>query len=150
MGAVRRSRHNVYQIHYHFVTPVKYRRVIFGKPDREQALRMISKGIEERYEVMIEKIGIDQDHVHWLVSAAPKYAPSELIRMIKSITAREMFRVFPEIREQLWGGELWTDAFYVGTVGEGGNKRVIEEYVARQGQKARRERGQLKLFDPLP
>lgn len=150
MGAVRRSRHNVYQIHYHFVTPVKYRRVIFGEPDREQALRIISKGIEERYEVMIEKISIDQDHVYWLVSAAPKYAPSELIRIIKSITAREMFRAFPEIREQLWGGELWTDAFYVGTVGEGGNKQVIEEYVARQGQKVRRERGQLKLFDPLP
>ena len=150
MGTVRRSRHNVYQIHYHFVTPVKYRRVIFGEPDREQALRIISKGIEERYEVMIEAVGIDQDHVHWLVSAAPKYSPTELIRMIKSISAREMFRMFPEIREQLWGGELWTDAFYVGTVGEGGNKKVIERYVSRQGEVARRERGQLKLFDPLP
>ena len=149
MGAVRRSHHNVYRIHYHIVTPVKYRRVIFDKPDREQALRHIARGIEERYLIVFEKIGLDQDHAHWLVSASPKYAPSAVVRVIKSIVAREMFRRFPDIREQLWGGELWTDAFYIGTVGEGGNKSVIEEYVEKQGLKKKQSSVQLKLFDPL-
>lgn len=150
MGALRRSWHNVSEVHYHFVTPIKYRKGVFEKPEREQALRAVMRGIEERYEVWFEQVGVDRDHVHWVVSAAPKYAPSALVRMIKSITAREMFRRCPDLREELWGGELWTDGFYVATVGEHGTKKVIMDYVARQGRKALRELRQLKLFDPHP
>lgn len=150
MKALRRSRHNVYQIHYHFVTPIKYRRGIFDKPERIHALRTIIKGIEERYDIWLEQVGVDKNHVHWLVSAAPKYAPKEIIQMLKSITAREMFQRCPDLRELLWGGELWTDGYFVATVGEGGNRNVILDYVARQGEKAQRDAGQLKLFDPLP
>ncbi|MEE8483132.1 MAG: IS200/IS605 family transposase [Nitrospinota bacterium] len=148
MGTLRRSRHNVYQIHYHFVTPIKYRKGIFEKPGREQALRTIIKGLEERYEMWFEQVGIDQNHVHWLLSAAPKYSPSELIRTIKSISAREMFKLCPDLREELWGGELWGDGFYVATVGEGGSRDVILKYVAGQGKKERSEAGQLRLFKP--
>ena len=78
-------------------------------------------------------------------SAAPKYAPSEIARVVKSLTAREMFGPHPDLREELWGGELWTDGFFVATVGEGGNVNVIREYVAHQGQ--RDQVKQLKLFD---
>lgn len=148
MGTLRRSRHNVYQIHYHFVTPIKYRKGIFAKPEREQTLRSIIKGLEERYEIWFEQVGIDRNHVHWLVSAAPKYSSSELIRIIKSVTGREMFRLCPDLREELWGGELWTNGFYVATVGERGSRDVILEYVRRQGKKERHEAGQLKLFKP--
>lgn len=148
MGALRRSRHNVSQIHYHFVTPIKYRKGIFSKPEREQVLRSIITGLEERYEIEFEQVGIDRNHVHWVISAAPKYAPSEIIRIIKSVTGREMFKRCPELAEELWGGELWTDGFYVATVGDGGTRKVILEYVARQGKEARREAGQLKLFEP--
>ena len=148
MRAVRCSRHNIYRIHYHFVTPIKYRKGIFTKPNRERALRKIIEGIEERYEVWFEQIGIDDNHAHWVISAAPKYAPSELIRIIKSITAREMFRMCPELKEELWGGELWSDGFYVGTVGESGTRKAILEYVAQQGKKTRHKVRQLKLFNP--
>jgi len=146
MGTLRRSRHNVSQIHYHFVTPIKYRKGVFDKPEREQALRIIIKGLEERYEMYFEQVGVDRNHVHWLVSTAPKYSPSELIRVIKSISGREMFKLCPDLREELWGGELWTDGFYVATVGEGGSRDVILQYVARQGKKERSEAGQLRLF----
>ncbi len=148
MRALGRSRHNVYEIHYHMVTPIKYRKGIFEKPEREQALRTIIKGIEERYDLWVEQVGVDRDHVHWVVSAAPKYAPSEIIRILKSITAREMFQRCPDLKEELWGGELWTDGFYVATVGEHGSRKAIMDYVARQGGKAQRGPRQLKLFDP--
>ena len=148
MNLVRRSRHNVYQIHYHFVTPVKYRQGVFEKPNRIHALRTIMKGLEERYDLSFEEIGIDKNHVHWLVSAAPKYSPSGIIRVIKSITGREMFRLCPDLKEELWGGELWTDGFYVATVGEKGNRKVILEYLAKQGKNAQRKLDQLKLFKP--
>ena len=149
MGTVRRGAHNVHQIHYHFVTPIKYRRSIFDKPDRERALREIVKEIEERFELSIEELGVDRNHAHWLVSAAPQYSPSHIVRVLKSVTAREMFRRCPDLKQELWGGELWTDGFYVATVGEGASKEVIQRYVARQGKKAQRglESGQLKLFD---
>lgn len=145
MRAVRTTEHNAYQIHYHFVTPVKYRKAIFGSPDREQTLIQICTEIEERYQIDFEQIGIDQNHVHYLLSAAPKYAPSQIIQIVKSITARLLFQKYPELKKDLWGGELWTDGFFVATVGEGGNKDVIKRYVAKQGQ--REDESQLKLFD---
>lgn len=145
MRAVRTTEHNAYQIHYHFVTPVKYRRAIFGSPDREQTLFQTCKEIEERYSIVFEQVGIDTNHVHYLLSAAPKYAPSRIIQIVKSITARELFKKHPDLEKELWGGELWTDGFFVATVGEGGDKETIRQYVAKQGQ--REDSLQLKLFD---
>jgi len=148
MRSVRTSEHNAYQIHYHFVIPVKYRLSIFGRSDREQTLIQICKEIEERYDWWFEQIGIDQNHVHYLLSAAPKYSPSRIIQAIKSITAKELFRRHPDLRTDLWHGELWTDGFFVATVGEGGNRDTIRQYVVKQGkQKQKEEHPQLTLFD---
>lgn len=145
MRAVRTSEHNAYQIHYHFVTPVKYRKAIFGRSDREQTLHGICKEIEERYSITFEQVGIDTNHVHYLLSAAPKFSPSTIIQIVKSITARELFRKHPDLRKELWGGELWTDGFFVATVGEGGNRDVIRGYVSKQGKQ--QENHKLKLFN---
>jgi len=143
MGTVRRSEHNVSQLHYHFVTPVKYRKGIFGKPDREHSLHAICKEIEERYEIEFEQVGIDTNHVHYLVSSVPKFSPSQLIRTIKSIIARELFKRHPDLKKELWGGSLWTEGFFVSTVGEHGNKDVIRAYIKKQGVK----NPQLTLFN---
>ena len=145
MRAVRASEHNAYQIHYHFVTPVKYRRAIFDRPDREHTLHTMCAEIEERYSIWFEQLGIDTNHVHYLLSAAPTFAPSQLIRLIKSITARELSKRHPDLRKELWGGELWTDGFFIATIGEGGNRDVIRAYVAQQGQPT--DTMALKLFD---
>ena len=63
-------------------------------------------------------MGFDEDHVHILMQAAPRYSPSRVMQIIKSITAREMFKRFPEIKEELWGGEFWSDGGCIKTVGE--------------------------------
>ena len=125
------------------MTPVKYRKAIFDCSDRENTLYGICKEIEERYSIEFEQMGIDENHVHYLIGAAPKFSPSKIIQTIKSIAAREMFKRHPDLKKELWGGELWTDGFFAATVGEGGNKDVIREYVKNQGMKAE----QLKLFD---
>ena len=145
MRAVKTSQHNAYQIHYHFVTPVKYRKAVFGNVDRERTLSQICKEIEERYSIEFEQIGIDANHVHYLLSAAPKHSPSSIITIVKSITARELFKKHPDLKKELWGGELWTDGFFVATIGEGGNRDTIKKYVEQQGR--REEYSQLKLFD---
>ena len=145
MRPIRKSEHNAYQIHYHFVTPVKYRKAIFGLPEREQTLITTCAEIEERYAIEFEQVGIDTNHVHYLLSAGPRHAPSKLIQMIKSVTARELFKAHPDLKKELWGAELWTDGFFVATVGEGGNRDVIRAYVANQGK--RPDTHQLKLFN---
>ena len=129
---LKKGAHSAYEIHYHLVMPVKYRKVLMGA-EVESHYVWVCKEIDKRYEIEFERIGADKNHVHVLCSAAPRYAPSEIIKIIKSITAREIFKKFPEIRKKLWGGEFWSDGKYIGTVGEGGNKKVIERYIERQG-----------------
>ena len=143
-GEVQRGYHCVWQIHYHIVFPVKYRRVLLD----EEVVKIIVetvKGIGERYDIEVEKLGCDLDHVHVLCSAHPKISPGQIVRVFKSITAREIFLRKPEVKKQLWGGEFWTDGYYVATVGERGNWDYVERYVEQQG-KSRKELKQLKLF----
>ena len=132
--SVDKDYHCAYQIHYHIVFPVKYRKALL-KDAIVQAIRSISKELEERYAFEVERIGCDCDHIHLLCSLHPKYAPGQFVRLFKSITARELFKKFPEIKRELWGGEFWTDGYYVGTIGERGNWGVVEEYIRQQGKK---------------
>ena len=129
---VKKAAHSAYEIHYHFVMPLKYRKILMGK-EIEDYFVWVCKEIEKRYEIEFERIGADKNHVHVLCSGAPRYAPSRIVAIIKSITAREIFKKFARLRKELWGGEFWSDGKYVGTVGEGGNKNVIERYIERQG-----------------
>ena len=144
MGIVHKGYHRAYQIHYHLVMPVKYRKALLSE-EITQGLKEIVKGIEERYGVEIEQIGCDQDHVHILCSAHPKYSPGQLVRVFKSVSAQELFRRFPVIKRDLWGGEFWTDGYYVGTVGERGNWEVVEKYIKKQGKTPREV--QLRLWE---
>ena len=94
----------------------------------------------------MSRSGIDPGYtVHYLISVAPKFSPGQVIRLIKSLTARELFRRHPELKKDFWGGELWSDGYFVATVGEGGNKEVIRAYVAKQGNKEQIK--QLQLFN---
>ena len=89
--------------------------------------------IEKRYEVHFLEIGTDMDHVHFLVQSVPKKSATEIIRMLKSITAREIFKKHPEVKQQLWGGEFWTDGYFVNTVSKFGDETSISRYVRDQG-----------------
>ena len=132
--AVRKGHHRAYNIHYHIVFPIKYRKVLLNEPT-VATLKTITYDIQDRYELEIEQLGADRDHIHLLCSAHPKYAPGQLVRLYKSITARELFKRHPELKKELWGGELWSDGYYVATVGEKGNWSVVERYIRDQGHK---------------
>ena len=143
MGVIR-SNHCAYDAHYHLVFPVKYRRALL-EPHISRAVLDIAKDIEDRYDITFEKIGTDGDHIHLLCSFHPKYSGSQIVGRFKSITARELFRRFPELRKKLWGGEFWSDGYYLNTVSERGNWKTVERYVANQG-KSREKSGQLTLW----
>jgi len=125
--------HCAYDTHYHIVFPVKYRKALLS--DRlGQEIKEISKQLEERYDLEIEQIGCDANHIHLLTSFHPKYAIGDFVRLYKSITAKRMFLKFPDLKKELWGGEFWSDGYYVATVGERGNWSLVERYIKNQGK----------------
>ena len=96
-------------------------------------LKDICIEISKRYEINFIEIGTDKDHVHFLLQTVPMYSPSRLSQIVKSITVRKIFKEYPEIKKQLWGGELWSDGGYIGTVGDGTTSDIIKNYVQNQG-----------------
>ena len=132
MSQIIRKSHNKSILLYHYVCPAKYRRVIFDIAV-DEALKEVCLEISKRYEIIFLEIGTDKDHVHFWIQAVPTYSPSKIIQIIKSITAREVFKRVPEVRKQLWGGEFWTDGYFVSTVGQHGTEKIITEYVRKQG-----------------
>lgn len=140
--------HNVSVLMYHIVCPAKYRRALFTPPV-DQKLREVCLEISKRYEIVFLEIGTDKDHVHFLVQSVPMLSPKRIVQIIKSITAREIFRACPEVKKQLWGGEFWTDGYFVSTVGQHGNESVIKKYIQNQGAESQYEqlhKEQLNLF----
>ena len=125
--------HNVTVLMYHFVCPAKYRRVVIDE-NVDRVIKETCQEIEKRYEIRFLEIGTDRDHVHFLIQSVPTYSPKKIIQIVKSITAKAVFAQCPHVKKKLWGGELWTDGYYVATVGEHGNEEVIGKYVREQGQ----------------
>ena len=125
--------HSVSVLLYHYVCPAKYRRVIFTD-EVDNALREVCEEISKRYDINFIEIGTDEDHVHFLIQSIPRISPSQIMKTVKSITSREIFKKCPGVKEILWGGELWSDGYFVSTVGRHGSEKQIEEYVKNQGK----------------
>lgn len=152
MSEQRHKSHNVSKLMYHYVFPTKYRRVVIND-EVEEIIKESCLAIGERYEIIFLEIGADKDHVHFLVQSVPSYSPTQIGKIIKSITAREVFRRYPKVKKKLWGGNFWSSGYYVTTVSEHGNEEVIAIYVKNQGDEYRKlyrknvVDGQMNLFD---
>ena len=139
--------HNVSILLYYYVCPAKYRRVIFDD-SVDKILIQTCKEIGKRYEINIVEIGTDGDHVHFLIQSIPMLAPTTIAKIIKSITAREIYRLCPQVKKKLWGGNIWSAGYFVSTVGKRGNEEQIKNYVRNQGKEyTRLYKGQLELFE---
>ena len=133
------------------VCPAKYRRVVFTE-EADLVLKDVCLEIGNRYEIVFIEIGVEKDHVHFLLQSVPSYSPTRLVKIVKSITAREIFKRVPTVKEQLWGGEFWTKGYFISTVGRHGDEDTIKKYVKSQGRpekdykKLHSQELQLKLF----
>lgn len=128
---LQRNTHHVYRLMYHFVWIPKYRHKVFSEP-----YRGVLKGIIEKigydYDIEIVELEIPEDHLHMVVRGVPKMAPSQVMQIVKSISAREFFRHYPEIKKRyFWGGKLWTQSYFVETIGNA-NEDAIRAYVQEQ------------------
>ena len=113
MSTYNHKSHNV-TVLYHLVFPAKYRRAVFDA-GVDKVLKDVCLEIEDRYQIQFLEIGTDQDHVHFLIQSVPMYSVKKIVQMIKSITAREVFKRSPEVKKQLWDGEFWTDGYFAST-----------------------------------
>nr|WP_319999801.1 IS200/IS605 family transposase [uncultured Draconibacterium sp.] len=140
--------HNVSVLLYYFVCPTKYRRVLFDK-EVDESLKQICIEISKRFEITFIEIVTDNAHVHFLIQSVPLMSPTRIIQTVKSITSKQIFKLQPKVKEQLWGGEFWTKGFYVSSIGAHGDEDAIQKYVQAQGRQKEYKKlhsRQLSLF----
>ena len=124
--------HTRWKIKYHCVWGTRYRHLILVDAVSHYLLQIV-KEICLKYDYTFDTLGTDGDHVHLLVGNIPSEAPEVVIRVIKSISGREIFKKFPSVRNLLWGSKLWASGYYIATVGEEKSEKVIRDYVKNQG-----------------
>ena len=124
--------HNKTVLMYHLVCAVKYRRNVLSVTVTDTIVNVCLE-ITDKYGIVFIEIGTDKNHIHYLIQAPPKYSPTQIVTMIKSMTARMVFKINPEVKQKLWGGEFWSDGYWMVTVSQNGTEKVIREYVKNQG-----------------
>ena len=127
--AIKRTSHAVYDTSYHLVWCPKYRKKIFERRDIKERAEQLIGEICEEYGFEIIEMEVAVEHFHILLSFPPKRSIGEVVRIIKSNSARELFREFPSLKRRLWSGELWEDGYFARTAGDRMTRDVIEQYI---------------------
>ena len=134
MSPVKRTSHAVYDLKYHFVWIPKYRKMKLSEEIAKRVEEVFGE-IAEVYEFEIDRMAVVEDHVHIFLSAPPKYAPGEIVRILKSRSAKVVFKEFRDVRKELWGGEFWSDGYFVRSVGDEVTAEVIRRYIEYHNSK---------------
>ena len=146
---LQRASHHVYRLEYHLVWTPKYRHPVFTEPYRTALKQIIVKSGYD-YDIDVLEIEIPPDHIHALVSLPPKISVSECMRILKSISAREFFKKYPDMEAKyFWGGKLWSPSYYAETVGKR-NEGAIRSYIQNQLKHEKNHIAQLKQLKLFP
>jgi putative transposase len=92
-------------------------------------IKVLFQEIGDRYGFEIDTMEVKDDHVHLFLSAPPGYSPARVVQIMKSISAKVVFEEFPEVKKQLWGGEFWSDGYFVRSVGDKVTSEIIRRYI---------------------
>jgi putative transposase len=126
---IRYTPHAVYQINDPFVWIPRYRKTVM-QGDIADGLKQLIYAIAQQYEFDILAREGMPDHVHLFVSAPPKYAPAQVVRLFKGVTSGKLKQAFEYLRRQYWGknATLWAESYYVGTAGHV-SAETIRKYI---------------------
>jgi len=127
--------HNVSVLIYHLVCVAKSRQVIFDNKSLDEQIKNICLEISKRYDIHFLEIGADHDHMHFLIQSIPMYSPTKIARTVKSIVARKVTETMPQVREEMWGAQFWTDGYFINTVGRSKTETAVKQYIQHQGVK---------------
>src|ERR671919_381542 len=125
---IKRTSHAVYDTKYHLVWAPKYRKWIVREDIRQRAAELLRE-IADNFQFEIEEMEVAKDHVHLFLHFPPRYAIAKVVGILKSMSASELFKEFPELRRQLYGGEFWEDGYFVRTVGDQVTAEVVKRYI---------------------
>ena len=126
--SIKRASHAVYDTKYHLVWSPKYRKWIM-RGDIRESIKKYFEDISKANEFEIDTMEIAEDHVHILVSFPPRYSISRVVGILKAKSASQIFRNYPEVKQELWGREFWEDGYFVRTVGDKVTKEIIKRYI---------------------
>ena len=144
MAEIRKTKHDAYDLKYHIVWIPKYRKKLLTGKVGKYIGRIFHK-IAEEYGWEIEEMSVQEDHVHLFLHAPPKYAPAGVVQVMKSISAREVFKKYPRLRKQLWAGEFWSDGYFVRSVGDKVTADLVKAYIRYQEEDCKPQ--QLRLWE---
>ena len=141
---LRRTSHAVYDCKYHLVWAPKYRKWILRADLRERTQELFQE-IGENHDFFIQESEVQEDHVHLFLEFPPRYSLAQVVDMFKSISASVLFREFPEVARELWGGEFWQAGYFARTVGDEVTAEMVRRYLRDQSLD-RNPPDQLSLF----
>ena len=127
---IRSGRHCVFNIHVHLVFVTKYRKDVFTKPMLD-AMEGMFKKVCLNFEAELTEFNGEDDHVHLLINYPPKVAVSNLVNSLKGVSSRHLRKDFPEIKNKLWGGSLWSPSYFASSCG-GVPLEIIKQYIEQQ------------------
>lgn len=121
----------VYNINYHIVWCVKYRRKVLSADISNRLIELLmAVGNEKGFSVVECKVG-ENDHVHCFVSAPPKISVTQIVKYLKGISGNQLFREYPQLRKSLWKGQLWNGSYFCETIGSTSEENILR-YIERQ------------------
>lgn len=132
--AIRRASHAVYDTTYHLVWCPKYRKRLFAQEYLRKRARELIVEIADAYDLEINELEVSEDHVHILLSFPPRRSIGSVVGLLKSLSARALFREYPSIKQKLWGGELWEDGYFARTVGDAMTGDIVKRYIQHHRQ----------------
>jgi putative transposase len=142
---IRRSSHSIWECVYHIVWATKRRRRALREASQRAYCGRLLRRVAEVYDMYIEALEVDVDHVHVCVAIPPQQSVGLAVRRMKSMSARYMFKRFPELSRTMWTRELWSPSYFVRAVGDRVTADVVRQYIASHEEKAALG-GQAELF----
>lgn len=133
MNKVVYDRTVVYNVGYHLVWSVKYRRKVLVGEIETSLIELLFEVAREKG-FILKELEIMPDHVHVFVSSKPKHSPSYIYKMLKGISSRRLFIRHPELKEALWGDKLWNPSTYIETIGHI-SEDTVRRYIEDQKKK---------------
>lgn len=144
MSELFRSSHSVYDCRYHLVWSTKYRKRALVEPEEKSSCKEILRETAEQYGYKLYEIEVDTDHVHIYIGIPPQDSVGKAVKILKSISARHVFKMFPYMRKKYWAGEFWEASYFVRSIGEGVTAEMVKNYIRQHENKL--EPAQAKLL----
>ena len=122
----------VYDLYYHIVWCVKYRKKVLKDEVKDSLISIITNiSANNNYELI--EINTDLDHVHLLVGLSPQDSILTVMKTLKGVSARLLNKEREEILEkELWNGYLWSPSYYIVTTNDNAIDN-IKKYIKKQG-----------------